>query len=40
MGTGAVSTERDRKKLRTALITGLIALVSLLLFIYNVWQRG
>ena len=37
---GAMRTERDRKNLRTALVVGLIAVVSFVAFVYKVWQFG
>src|SRR5690606_13237048 len=40
MGTGVVDKERQRKNVRTALVVVLIALASLALFAYKVWQYG
>jgi hypothetical protein len=38
MSSTVMNKERDRKNLRTALGVGLIVLVSLAYFVYNVWQ--
>lgn len=40
MVTGVVDKARERKKLRTALYAGLIALGSLAAFAYKVWHLG
>ena len=40
MSSAAMSKERDRKNLRTALGVGLIVLVSVAMFVYKVWQFG
>jgi hypothetical protein len=37
MSATAMNKERDRKNVRTALGVGLIVLVSLAYFVYNVW---
>ncbi len=34
----AMNKERERKNVRTALSIGLVVLVSLAYFVYNVWQ--
>ena len=36
----AVDRQRARKNLRTALILGLLALLSLAAFVYKIWNLG